>query len=107
MALMLNLTYVQFFKASWYNDRADNRRVTQEAYSQQRGDIPVLTVFRHGQQRIAERIRAVGGDVGTMCEEQFHQGTMSFTDREMDGRRVVVFDSRQTALVSDEPFRFS
>lgn len=41
VALMLNLTYVQFFKASWYNDRADNRRVTQEAYSQQRGDILV------------------------------------------------------------------
>ncbi|MEU6133435.1 penicillin-binding protein 2 [Nocardioides sp. NPDC047086] len=41
VALMLNLTYVQFFKASWYNDRADNRRVTEEAYSQQRGDILV------------------------------------------------------------------
>ncbi|MFE6646123.1 peptidoglycan D,D-transpeptidase FtsI family protein [Nocardioides sp. NPDC057772] len=41
VALMLNLTYVQFFKASWYNNRADNRRVTEEAYSQQRGDILV------------------------------------------------------------------
>ncbi|GGR44493.1 peptidoglycan glycosyltransferase [Nocardioides luteus] len=41
VALMLNLTYVQFFKASWYNDRADNRRVTEEAYAQQRGDILV------------------------------------------------------------------
>ncbi|MFJ9389823.1 peptidoglycan D,D-transpeptidase FtsI family protein [Nocardioides sp. NPDC101246] len=41
VALMLNLTYVQFFKANWYNDRADNRRVTEEAYSQQRGDILV------------------------------------------------------------------
>ena len=41
MALMLNLTYVQFFKANWYNDRADNRRVTEEAYSRQRGDILV------------------------------------------------------------------
>ncbi|MER7607902.1 penicillin-binding protein 2 [Nocardioides sp. NPDC127503] len=41
VALMLNVTYVQFFKASWYNNRADNRRVTEEAYSQQRGDILV------------------------------------------------------------------
>ncbi|MEU4453977.1 penicillin-binding protein 2 [Nocardioides sp. NPDC023903] len=41
VALMLNLTYVQFFKANWYNDRADNRRVTEEAYSRQRGDILV------------------------------------------------------------------
>ncbi|OIJ25256.1 peptidoglycan D,D-transpeptidase FtsI family protein [Nocardioides luteus] len=41
VALMLNLTYVQFFKASWYNSRADNRRVTEDAYSQQRGDILV------------------------------------------------------------------
>ncbi|MGY0388204.1 peptidoglycan D,D-transpeptidase FtsI family protein [Nocardioides sp. WG-D5] len=41
VALMLNLTYVQFFKAGWYNNRADNRRVTEEAYSQQRGDILV------------------------------------------------------------------
>lgn len=41
VALMLNLTYVQFFKANWYNDRADNRRVTEDAYSQQRGDILV------------------------------------------------------------------
>ncbi len=41
VALMLNLTYVQFFKANWYNNRADNRRVTEEAYSQQRGDILV------------------------------------------------------------------
>lgn len=41
VALMLNVTYVQFFKASWYNERPDNRRVTQEAYSQQRGDILV------------------------------------------------------------------
>ncbi|MET8520567.1 penicillin-binding protein 2 [Nocardioides sp. NPDC004968] len=41
VALMLNVTYVQFFKANWYNDRADNRRVTEDAYSQQRGDILV------------------------------------------------------------------
>lgn len=41
VALMLNVTYVQFFKANWYNNRADNRRVTEEAYSQQRGDILV------------------------------------------------------------------
>ncbi|GGU20741.1 peptidoglycan D,D-transpeptidase FtsI family protein [Nocardioides albus] len=41
VALMLNVTYVQFFKAGWYNARGDNRRVTEEAYSQQRGDILV------------------------------------------------------------------
>lgn len=41
VALMLNVTYVQFFKANWYNERGDNRRVTEEAYSQQRGDILV------------------------------------------------------------------
>ncbi|MFT4082850.1 MAG: penicillin-binding protein 2 [Nocardioides sp.] len=39
VALLLNITYVQFVKADSYNDNAENRRVTQEAFSRHRGAI--------------------------------------------------------------------
>lgn len=39
LALMANITYVQYFKQSTYNKKADNTRVITEAYSRQRGQI--------------------------------------------------------------------
>lgn len=40
-ALLLNGTYLQYFKAANLNDRADNRRVTDAEFSRQRGAIIV------------------------------------------------------------------
>lgn len=40
-ALLLNVTYVQYFKAASLNDRPDNRRVTDAEFSRQRGAIIV------------------------------------------------------------------
>jgi len=39
VALMLNITYIQFFKADDYNAHASNRRVLEESFSRQRGAI--------------------------------------------------------------------
>jgi len=39
VALLLNITYVQFVKADDYNDNADNRRVFQATFSRPRGAI--------------------------------------------------------------------
>ncbi|MEO9322379.1 penicillin-binding protein 2 [Nocardioides sp. C4-1] len=41
LALMLNATWYQFVKADAYNDRAENRRVKEAAYSSERGAILV------------------------------------------------------------------
>ncbi|MFT4008816.1 MAG: penicillin-binding protein 2 [Nocardioidaceae bacterium] len=40
-ALLLNATYLQYFKAASLNDRPDNRRVTDAEFSRQRGAIIV------------------------------------------------------------------
>ncbi len=40
-ALLLNATYLQYFKAESLNDRADNRRVTDAEFSRERGAILV------------------------------------------------------------------
>ncbi|MBO0843174.1 MAG: penicillin-binding protein 2 [Nocardioides sp.] len=50
IALMLNITWVQFVRAGWYNDRADNRRVTVASFARQRGAILV------GKKNIAESV---------------------------------------------------
>ncbi|MEX0429277.1 peptidoglycan D,D-transpeptidase FtsI family protein [Nocardioides sp. DS6] len=52
VALLLNITYVQFFKADDYNDRADNRRVIQASFSRQRGAILA------GKQAIAKSVKS-------------------------------------------------
>lgn len=41
LALMVNATYLQYFRSSELNDRADNRRVFDAAYSRERGSIIV------------------------------------------------------------------
>ncbi|GAA5140367.1 penicillin-binding transpeptidase domain-containing protein [Nocardioides marinquilinus] len=41
LALMINATYYMFFAAADYNDRPENRRVKEAAYSSQRGAILV------------------------------------------------------------------
>jgi len=41
LALMVNVTYLQFWKADSLNDDPRNRRVIEEAYSRDRGDILV------------------------------------------------------------------
>ncbi|QCW49218.1 penicillin-binding protein 2 [Nocardioides dongxiaopingii] len=41
VALMLNVTYLQFWQADSLNDRAENRRVKEAAYSSERGAILV------------------------------------------------------------------
>jgi len=52
VALLANITYVQFFKASDYNDRAGNRRVIQESFSRQRGAILA------GKQAVAKSVKS-------------------------------------------------
>lgn len=41
LALMVNVTYLQFWKAEDYNTDAANRRVTEDAFSRERGEILV------------------------------------------------------------------
>ncbi|MEP9384221.1 penicillin-binding protein 2 [Nocardioides sp. KR10-350] len=52
VALMLNITYVQFVKADSYDDHAGNRRVTEESFSRQRGAILA------GKQAIAKSVKS-------------------------------------------------
>ncbi|WP_182525136.1 peptidoglycan D,D-transpeptidase FtsI family protein [Nocardioides dongkuii] len=50
LALMANATYLQYFSSESLNDRAENRRVFDEAYSRERGSIVV------GDEPIAESV---------------------------------------------------
>ena len=50
LALMANVTYLQYFRSDALNDRADNRRVFDAAYSRERGSIIV------GSEAIAESV---------------------------------------------------
>jgi peptidoglycan glycosyltransferase len=50
LALMANVTYLQYFRADALNDRADNRRVFDAAFSRERGSIIV------GRETIAESV---------------------------------------------------
>ncbi|HTW17670.1 MAG TPA: penicillin-binding protein 2 [Nocardioides sp.] len=50
LALMANATYLQYFRSESLNDRADNRRVFDAAYSRERGSIIV------GREAIAESV---------------------------------------------------
>jgi len=52
VALMLNATWLQYWKASDYDDNALNRRVIEDAYSQQRGAILV------GDEAVAESVES-------------------------------------------------
>ena len=52
VALLLNITYVQFIKADDYNANAANRRVLEESFSRERGAILA------GRQTIAKSVRS-------------------------------------------------
>ena len=57
MALLANITFVQYFKQHAYAKKADNVRVIREAYSRQRGEIlaegDYAAVSRNEQVRVA------------------------------------------------------
>ena len=52
VALLANVTYVQFFRASDYDNHAGNRRVIQESFSRQRGAILA------GKQAVAKSVKS-------------------------------------------------
>lgn len=52
VALLLNVTYVQFIKKSYYDNHAGNRRVTVAAFSRQRGAILA------GKQAVAKSVKS-------------------------------------------------
>ncbi len=75
-------------------DPFHDRKLASQDFQKELGNLMVLAILRHGEQRILARIRAVGG-VGALLQQETNHLQMAFAHGEMHRRRVVVFAASQ------------